>query len=79
MSTFVDKAINPKTRQTQEAWFIDDFYGHHQYAVAFRRDGEDTVFSTDKISLDEYDVYPLHKVEALKTASNLTNNRSKLV
>ena len=27
MSTFVDKAINPKTRQTQEAWFIDDFYG----------------------------------------------------
>jgi len=47
--------------------------------VAFRRDGEDTVFSTDKISLDEYDVYPLHKVEVLKTASNLTNNIGKLV
>jgi len=44
MSTFVDKAINPKTRQTQEAWFIDDFYGQRQYAVAFRRDGEVTVW-----------------------------------
>lgn len=79
MSAFVDKAINPKTRQTQEAWFIDDFYGQHQYAVAFRRDDEDIVFSTDKISLDEYDVYPLHKVGALKTSSNSTNNVSKLV
>lgn len=79
MSTFVDKAINPKTRQTQEAWFIDDFYGQHQYAVAFRRDDENTVFSTDKISLDEYNVYPLHKVESFNTALNLTNKKGKLV
>lgn len=78
MSTFVDKAINPKTGQAQEAWFIDDFYGQHQYAAAFRRDGEDAVFSIDKINLDEYDVYPLNEAETLKTASNLSNNRIKL-
>jgi hypothetical protein len=66
MSTFVDKATNPKTKKIQEAWFIDDFYGQHQYAIAFRKDGEDVVFSADKIKLNKYDVYPIYEVEAIK-------------
>lgn len=67
MSTFVDKAIKPKTKQTQEAWFIDDFYGQHQYAVAFRQDGEGAVFNSDKIKLDEYDIYPLRAIKTQET------------
>lgn len=42
MSTFVDKAINPKTEKVQSAIFIDDFYGRHRYGVTFKKDGSQT-------------------------------------
>ena len=67
MSTYVDKAINPKTLKIQDAWFIDDFYGQHQYGVAFRKDGGDAVFSADKIVRDEYDIYPVFQVDQPNT------------
>lgn len=41
MSTYVDKAINPKTSKPQLALFIDDYYGSHQYGVGFKNDGTD--------------------------------------
>ncbi len=66
MSTYVNKAINPKTMKIQEAWFIDDFYGQHQYGVAFRKDGDNAVFNTNKIERDEYDIYPIFQVEVPK-------------
>ena len=67
MSTYVNKAINPKTMKIQEAWFIDDFYGQHQYGVAFRKDCGDAVFSSDKIERDEYDIYPVSQVDLPKS------------
>lgn len=73
MSTFVDKAINPKTKQIQEAWFIDDFYGQHQYAVAFRKDGEDAIFSNKMHGRDEYDFYPIYEVETPITKVKFDN------
>lgn len=65
MSTYVDKAVNPKTKKTQIAWFIDDYYGQHQYAVAFRKDGGDVVFNADNINLYVYEIYPLTKIKTL--------------
>ena len=68
MSTFVDKAINPETKKVQSAIFIDDFYGQHRYAVAFRKDGVNTNFDDirDKISLEGYEVYPIEMVKTPK-------------
>lgn len=63
MSTYADKAINPKTMKIQETWFIDDFYGQHQYGVAFGKDGREAVFNADKIEIDEYDIYPVFQVD----------------
>lgn len=73
MSTFVDRAINPKTKNIQEVWFIDDYYGHHRYAVAFRKDGKDAVFGDRKHNRDKYDFYPMHEVETPKTKAKLDN------
>lgn len=47
MSTYIDQAINPKTGKMQSALFVDDFYGRHQYAVAFRKDGKDSRIEDD--------------------------------
>lgn len=68
MSTFANKAINPKPNRTQEAWFIDDFYGQHESTVAFRKDGGNAVFSADKIKFDNYGIYPLFEIKSLSTA-----------
>ncbi|MGH7239510.1 MAG: hypothetical protein ACREHG_05530 [Candidatus Saccharimonadales bacterium] len=65
MSTYVDKAINPKTNKNQSAIFIDDFYGRHLYGVAFRKDGTDTAFDDirERIVLEDYEVYPLQQIQ----------------
>ena len=70
MSTYVDKAINPKTKKVQSAIFIDDFYGQHRYGVAFRKDGSDTNFDDirAKILLKEYEVYPIEIIKTPKKA-----------
>lgn len=39
MSSYKDKAINPKTGKEEEADFLDDYFGQHQYGVKFE-DGE---------------------------------------
>ena len=66
MSTYVSKAINPRNLKIQEAWFIDDFYGQHQYGVAFRKDGRDAVFNSNEIKRDEYYIYPVFQVDLPK-------------
>ena len=65
MSTYVDKASNPKTRKVQSAIFIDDFYGHYRYGVAFRKDGLDAKFDDLKrgIDLTECEIYPLEEIK----------------
>ena len=66
MSTYVSKAVNPKTNKIQEAWFIDDYFGHHWYGVAFRKDGKDAVFSAEKIVYSDHDIYKIEDVEIPK-------------
>ena len=39
MSSYKRKAVNPKTGKEELAWFLDDFYGRHQYAVRFKDGG----------------------------------------
>jgi len=36
MSNYTGKAKNPVTGEVEEANFLDDFYGEHQYAVRFK-------------------------------------------
>lgn len=62
MSTYTSDAVNPKTGVTQAALFVDDFYGVHQYAVAFRKDGADAVIE-DGLEAGIYDVYGVENIE----------------
>lgn len=39
MSNFQAPAINPATGKEEQAEFLDDYYGHHQYAVRFADGG----------------------------------------
>ena len=62
MSTYTSDATNPITKEAQLALFIDDYFGHHRYAVAFRKDGGD-VSITEDISEDTHDIYPIDQIE----------------
>ena len=42
MSSYYEETIHPKTRKLQRAFWIDDYFGRHQYGVRF--DGEETVY-----------------------------------
>lgn len=56
MSNYIKLSVNPKTKELREALFIDDYYGKHRYARAFRKDGKDADFDT---KLEDCDVYPI--------------------
>ena len=66
MSTYIDKAINPKTNQVQKAWFIDNYFGHYRYGVAFRKDGNDPIFEEWPDGWDDYEVYRLKEIKTPK-------------
>ena len=63
MSTYIDKAINPKTSKPQLALFIDDYYGSHRYGVAFKNDCTDAHLHDIGNRDSEYTIYPLEKIE----------------
>jgi len=56
MSTFIQKAINPKTGKLQVAIYQDDYYGNHRYGVGFRKDGKDYNFN-DCANYEDLDFY----------------------
>lgn len=62
MSTYISDVKNPKTGKLQSATFIDNYYDHRRYAVAFRKDGEDSNIQ-DEISADTHDIYPVEEIE----------------
>jgi len=62
MSTYISDAINPKTKKKQIALFIDDYFGRHQYAVAFRKDGNDSEIM-DEVSKETHEIYRVEEVE----------------
>lgn len=35
MSSYIAVAINPRTGKEEEALFIDDYFGKHEYGVKF--------------------------------------------
>lgn len=65
MSTYISDAINPKTKKKQIALCIDDYFGHHQYAVAFRKDGENSELMDD-VSEGTHDIFRIDEVEEKK-------------
>lgn len=63
MSTYVDKAINPKTSKPQLALFIDDYFGSHRYGVGFKNNGTDANLYDIENRDSEYTVYPLEEIK----------------
>lgn len=63
MSTYVDKAVNPKTGKPQSAIFVDDYYGPHQYGVGFKDDGTDASLYDAVSSSSGYTVYRLEEID----------------
>ena len=61
MSTYISDAINPKTKNKQVALFLDGYFGHHQYAVAFRKDGNDSEIM-DEVSKETHDISEILEV-----------------
>ena len=51
MSSFKRKTFNPRTGEVEEAWWIDDYFGHHQYGVKFN-DG--SCYTPEEIKKHEF-------------------------
>jgi hypothetical protein len=47
MSSYQDKAWNPETKQFELAWWIDDYFGRHQYGVRF--EGEEKIYRPHEV------------------------------
>jgi hypothetical protein len=47
MSDYAGHAINPRTEQVEEAWFLDNRFGRHRYGVRFA--GEEKVWNADEV------------------------------
>ena len=62
MSSYIQTAINPVTKKSQQAIYYDDFYGHHRYGVGFNKDGSDFKIQ-DGIDIEKMVFYPLEYVE----------------
>lgn len=66
MSTYVDKATNPKTGKVQSAIFLDNYFGPRWYGIAFKNDGTAAVYeeivSGKKLDLSGYTVYKAEEV-----------------
>ena len=74
MSTYVDKAINPKTNEPQLALFVDDYYGSHRYGVGFKDDGTDASLY-DTISKNSgYTMYPEDQINLVARVNSTTGN-----
>lgn len=65
MSTYISDAIHPKTGKEQTALFIDDYFGQHRYAVAFRKDGGD-IMITEDVSEATHDIFPIEEIQEKK-------------
>ena len=53
MSCYIAKAINPGNGEVQDAEFLDDYFGPHQYGVRFP--GSPHVYREEMILLPEPD------------------------
>lgn len=52
MSSYNAMAINPMTKEKENAFFIDDYYGKHMYGVKFS-DGK--VYPVEEIKVETED------------------------
>ena len=62
MSTYKGKIKHPVTGKTVEAWFIDDYFGNHNYGVRPIEEGEkeDEIINGKKV----------YKIEMVKVINN---------
>lgn len=57
MSNFYDNAINPKTGEIEQAFFIDDYFGSHKYGVGFLKAWCPVVI--EEAHINDLDVYTI--------------------
>lgn len=74
MSTYVDKAINPKNDKPQLALFIDDYYGPHRYGVGFKNDGTDASLYDTVNRESGYTVYPFEEIAEGHTSQDIRSD-----
>jgi len=50
MSNYIGYAKNPETGEVEQAEFLDDYYGRHEYGVRFEDGG---IYPIDDVELPE--------------------------
>ena len=55
MSHYFAKAINPRTGEVEGAFFIDDYFGRHQYGVKF---ADGTVHREEDVTVPDKELVP---------------------
>ena len=63
MSSYIKSAKNPKTNKIIKAFFLDDYFGSHKYAVAFKKDGKDADWERVNSIKKDCDIYSIDKIE----------------
>jgi hypothetical protein len=49
VSSYKDKAWNPKTNKIEDAVWLDDYFGRHQYGVKFA--GDDKYYKPNEVEI----------------------------
>lgn len=62
MSSYEDSAYHPPTNTIRKAYWVDDYFGKHQYGIQFVGLGDDKVYHpeevmipTDKVFVEDKD------------------------
>jgi hypothetical protein len=74
MSTYVDKAINPKTNEPQLALFVDDYFGSHRYGIGFKDDGTDASLYDTIGENSGYTIYPQEQINLVSSVDRTPSN-----
>lgn len=54
MSSYFDKAYHPQTGKLQDAFFLDNYFGHRRYGVKF---ADGSVWRSEEVRVPSRDAY----------------------
>lgn len=73
MSTYTKMTKSPKTGKWEEALWLDDHFGPHQYGVKFPNDLIKDIVNPDKVKLETRDYTTEEQLEQMK--ANAVNDQ----
>lgn len=59
MSDFTRPAYHPRTKTVRNAYWMDNYFGHHNYGVQF--EGDDVVYSPEQVEVPRGKVFEERK------------------